>query len=346
MKRDQRRLATTHLVGSVPLEDAATVFAQVSSHLRSHATRLPDGETGERSNWIRWQLPVLAACPQLEVVTAESFGDVSSKIKLQESISVDDVDLGTLGYSSVAIESYSEFLKQREAGQIAADCRFQVSLPTPLAPIQFFVSPEFRSMLEPVYEVALLNELSEILSTIPHEDLAIQWDTAAEFGVIEGTFASYLENPLEDILERLLRLGNAVPDAVELGYHMCYGDSNHRHFVEPEDTTHLVAVTNGLVDRIDRKLDWVHLPVPKDRFDQAFYKPLASLRMPVDSELFLGLIHMSDGESGARRRIEAARHYLQNFGIATEFGFGRRPSDTIPELLQIHATLADEIKSD
>ena len=41
-----------HLVGSVPLADARTVFETVSAALGPRLRRIPDGETGERSDWI------------------------------------------------------------------------------------------------------------------------------------------------------------------------------------------------------------------------------------------------------------------------------------------------------
>ena len=44
-----------HLVGSVGLRDAETVFTTVSVMLGSCCPRIPDGETGERGYWIRWQ---------------------------------------------------------------------------------------------------------------------------------------------------------------------------------------------------------------------------------------------------------------------------------------------------
>jgi hypothetical protein len=57
-----------HLVGSVPLASAETVFETVASHLGDRVRRIPDGETGPRSDWIVWQLPVFTSQPQLEVV--------------------------------------------------------------------------------------------------------------------------------------------------------------------------------------------------------------------------------------------------------------------------------------
>ena len=43
------------LVGSVPAESAEGVFLLLAKELGSRAKRYPDGETGERINWIRWQ---------------------------------------------------------------------------------------------------------------------------------------------------------------------------------------------------------------------------------------------------------------------------------------------------
>src|SRR5207237_8585245 len=57
-----------HLVGSVPLASADEVFRAVGAALGDHVRRIPDGETGPRSDWIVWQYPVLSSRPQFEVV--------------------------------------------------------------------------------------------------------------------------------------------------------------------------------------------------------------------------------------------------------------------------------------
>ena len=54
-----------HLVGSVPLANAADVFETVSEALGPRITRLPDGETGARSDWITWLEPAFADNPAL-----------------------------------------------------------------------------------------------------------------------------------------------------------------------------------------------------------------------------------------------------------------------------------------
>ena len=55
MSRLAQQPRGVHLVGSVPLEDSRAVFEMASTILGQHLHRLPDGETGIRANWVRWQ---------------------------------------------------------------------------------------------------------------------------------------------------------------------------------------------------------------------------------------------------------------------------------------------------
>src|SRR5215813_15177257 len=56
-----------HLVGSVPLESAESVFTTVLRALGHCLHRVPDGETGERRRWIYWQRTMLERHPAMEV---------------------------------------------------------------------------------------------------------------------------------------------------------------------------------------------------------------------------------------------------------------------------------------
>jgi hypothetical protein len=44
---------------------------------------------------------------------------------------------------------------------------------------------------------------------------------------------------------------------------------------------------------------------------------------------------------GMRRRLKTAQQFAQPSGVATECGFGRRPPETIPALLELHRAAAD-----
>ena len=61
-----------HLVGSVALDTPDEVFATAGELLGPHLKRVPDGEPGGRRLWISWQVPVLRANPDLEVVGSDA----------------------------------------------------------------------------------------------------------------------------------------------------------------------------------------------------------------------------------------------------------------------------------
>lgn len=333
-----------HLVGSVPLANAEAVFTAVARELGDRLRRLPDGETGPRSDWIVWQLPLFTSQPGLEVVPPAPDGwRPLPRVRLEDGARADEVRFAGLGYADAAIASYRVFARLKRDGVVPVRCRFQVCLPTPLAPISAFVVPEHQALLEPAYEAGLLAELRLVLQEIPHDQLGIQWDTNFEFGMLEGVFPVWFDDVKGGILERLLRLSRQVPGDVELGYHFCYGDVQHRHYKEPRDAGKLVEVANALAASLGRPLNWVHMPVPRDRTDPAYYAPLAALRLRPETELYLGLVHHTDGVEGTARRIEVARRFVPDFGIATECGWGRRSPPTVPELLRIHRELTRRI---
>ena len=131
--------------------------------------------------------------------------------------------------------------------KVAADCRFQVCLPTPLAPTHLFVEPSLQAAFDAQYEARMLEELAQILETVPHTQLSLQWDTAVEFALLEGVMPTYMPEPEPEIIRRLIDLGERVPEPVELGFHLCYGDSGHKHFCEPQDASILVRIASSVL---------------------------------------------------------------------------------------------------
>ena len=316
--RSEALPAGVHLVGSVPLAGPEEVFRAVGAALGDRLRRIPDGETGPRSDFIVWQYPVLSALPQFEVGPPGP-GDHRAlpRLRLRAGESVDAVRLGSLGYAQAAIASYRVFARCKREGVVPAGCRFQVSLPAPLAPIGAFVAPEDQAAIEPVYEARMLLELDEILAAIPPEQLAIQWDTGVEPG----------------ILERLLRLSRRVPREVELGFHLCDAEARRARPDAPPATERQVQVANALATSLDRPVTWVHLPLPSD---PAHVAHLGEFRLRPETELYLGLVDPAGGEEGTLRRIRAARRAVADFGVAAECGLGRLAPQAIPALLDLH----------
>lgn len=336
------------LVGSVPLQDSEAVFRAAVDVLGDRLRRIPDGETGTRTNWIGWQAAVMAATPALEPATKPDDAYTALPLfRIRDGVAAGDVRFGNLGYADAALASYQTFAALKEGGTVPGNVRFQVSLPTPLAPVAAFVVPDDQASVEPAYEHQLMAELDAICAAIPHDQLAVQWDVAVEFGILEGAFPSFLtgrDDATREVVDRLVRYCGRVPDDVELGIHLCYGDAGHKHFKEPEDTGLLVEVANAASARIARPIQWLHLPVPRDRDDDAYFAPLDDLKLHPETELYLGLIHMTGGVEAAQRRIEAASRHVSSFGVATECGFGRRPAETVRDLMQIHADVTAPVE--
>lgn len=329
-----------HLVGSIPLAAAEPVFRAAASALGPQLARIPDGETGLRKDWIAWQYAVLAATDGLAPIPSGDRHYLRPQlVRLVGEPGARAVAprFAALGYADAALASFAIFDRLQRDGVIPAGVRFQVSLPTPLAPLTVFVDRADRAVVEPAYEAQLLAELARIADAIPHDRLAIQWDVAVEIGLLEGTWPAHFADVEPGVLTRLARLGAAVPHAAELGYHLCYGDFGHHHFADPADASTLVRVARGLAP--GRPIAWVHLPVPIGWTTPDAYAPLAELARGPATTLYLGLVHLADGLAGARRRIALAREFVPRFGIATECGWGRRRSDSVQPLLALHAAL-------
>ena len=344
------RNRTAHLVGSIPLPDAETGFRTVYQALGSSLKRIPDGETGDRIRWIWFQRAMLESHPDMELDTVTEpisvvqwDGKVIRENPWMKFKDTADPTSSTFptGYRDAAVESYKVFVGLREEGAIGPDVRFQVSIPTPMATAYMYVSPDSREAYIPAYERSLAEAVSGILDAIPHDQLAIQWDVCQEVLVFEDyqPFGRRPSDYKQQIFEELARVGSLVPETVELGYHLCYGSPADEHLVMPKDMGILVEIANGLTSRLSRRLDFLHLPVPKDRTDTGYFEPLRTLDVPDSAEVMLGLIHFDDAKGDAAR-IATASRYLENFGVATECGWGRTDPARVDGLLESHARAA------
>ena len=328
------------LVGSVPLRSAEEVFGVMAAELGDRLRQIPDGETGPRSDWIVWQYPVLSSRPEFEVCPPGPDQHCAlPRLRVREGESLDTLRFDDLGYAQAALSSFNVFIRRMRDGLIPAHCRFQVSLPTPLAPIAAFIAPEDQGRIEPLYESRMFNELSTIFEAIPHDQLAIQWDTNFEFAMLDGVMPTWFADVRSSIVERLVRLGRTIPADVQLGYHFCHGHERH-HRERPYNAQTLVDIANALSLSLSRSLDWIHMPVQGGRVDVAFFEKLAQLVLRPETSLYLGLIHPDDGLAGAEARIVGAQRFVHDFGVATDCGWGRhRPQDVQP-LIELHRAVS------
>jgi hypothetical protein len=338
-----------HLVGSVPLRDAREVFTTVCGALAPHLRRIPDGETGERSDWITWLEPVFADNPALEksdeLFRVHATGTARIRYRLRSGKSVRDVCFNNLFYADIARASYEEFAALKGKGVIPREVRFQIDLVPAHSVIWLFLQDDLHQPLDGVYNASIKREIDKIAASLPHDQIAIQFDVAsAVFARLQrgepNAYGRTRQEMLDTFSGILTDLADHVPPGIELLFHFCYGDSNHKHVVEPTDMGDMVDVANRLCADIRRKIQLIHMPVPRGRADDAYFAPLARLRLQPETELCMGLVHYTDGVVGTRKRLAVAQKYAKEFSIATECGFGRRDPATIPDLLLIHSQVA------
>lgn len=337
-----------HLVGSVGLDSVEEVFRTAGSVLGRRLKRVPDGEPGPRRLWVSFQYPLLRSSPFLRPDPSGAVRKTSGfpLLCLAEGIDAAEVRFGELGYAREARASYLDFCAARDRGELGQKVRFQVCLPTPMGVIYAFCTQRDLAAIEAAYEDAMLREVNAICRVIPHHDLCIQWDFCHEMIIWDGQpqdMFPLLHASKDEITERMVRICAPVPAAVELGFHLCYGDFGAKHFIEPRDTSKMVEVANALARNVQHEIAYIHLPVPLTRTDDEYFSALQHLHLSPQTELYLGLVHAADGPEGTRRRIEVARRYVKVFGIATECGMARaRTEDFVRELLEMHAKSSSE----
>jgi len=338
------------LVGSVPLSDAREVFTVASRELGPYLKRIPDGETGERSDWITWLEPIFANHDAFEP-SGETFqlhGGLKQRdrrYRLKRGVTADSITFDNLFYGDFAICSYSTFAELKGQGVVPSHCKFQVALVPAHSVIWLYVQEDLQRAIDRPFNDGVVREIDKIAANIPHNQLSIQFDIAsAVFARLERAEASPYGRDKEEMQETFAKivtqLANRIPADIDLIFHFCYGDRGHKHVVEPTDMGDMVGFANRLARRVTRPIQLVHMPVPRNRSDDAYFAPLSRLELAPATEVCLGLVHYTDGIEGAMRRLRTARKHIETFAIATECGFGRRDPGTIPELLRIHREIA------
>ena len=349
MCADRSRQPIVHLVGSIPLPDAETVFRTLSAAVGRHLVRIPDGETGIRKTWIKFLQDVLAANPAIEAASdVAPFRFVQwdgklireiPRLRVRPGAEPDPAGFKT-GYADMAIQSWAVFDRLQQAGAIPAGVKFQVSLPTPTAPTYNNMLPADRPRLLPALTRHFIGEVERIVAAIPSERLALQWDVCQEVLAWEGYYEPGPVDFRTETIDVLSAVGDAVPAGVELGYHLCYGSPVDEHLVQPKDAGIMVEITNAIVAGVRRPIQFFHMPVPKARTDDAYFAPLGRLKLDPATELYLGLIHHADA-AGDAARLAAARRHVRVDGISTECGMARGDPARLAGLLAAHARVAE-----
>ncbi|CAJ2509919.1 Uu.00g058190.m01.CDS01 [Anthostomella pinea] len=327
-----------HLVGSVPLPDAETVFRQCTAGHPDRLKHLPDGEPGFLNLFTTFQSLLFQASPDLCTkfkynvpvangeFTEQQIEDAVEKLKQNGPLETH--------YDTNAIESYGTFRKLKDEGE-----RNKVP----------------GSKVEPTYQDALYCAIRNMQDSIPHGELAIQIDLAVDTAFYEGVLYKpwfgdgNIEKIREFTVDYIVRMVSQVDEDVEVGLHNCYGDMDHRHWMEPKSLA--VVTERGLrvFEKSPRSINFFHCPVPKSAGDhlEAYLEPLKEL-LPKFKEhgtdLYLGVVHYDDS-AATQKMIKAAQKVLRDFpfGVGTECGWGRTPPEQVEGIMKISTEVSEPV---
>jgi hypothetical protein len=341
--------AHAHFNGSVNLADAESVMREIAARVPSGLRRVPDGETGDRGNWIFFQMQKFLQSPLL--VPARPPGVEGGYEQVPQLRLADGVDPAQMrwpdpGYAGAYLASYATFAALHHDGVIGEGVRFQVEYPTPLASIGRFIVPGQQQALLVSYEQAMFADLARLLAAVPHGQVAVQWDVAVEFGILEEAFAPGGAQAFDAIIAGLARCVDQVPTGVPVGLHLCYGDYGHQHFTQPQSLALQVRVLDAVVAAAGRAVSFASFTVPQYQRQESYFAPLTALATGPGTELNFALVpyHPADQEPGTTgdqvRLIDAALAASPGgpraWGICTECGMGRVDREDIPALLDLH----------
>jgi hypothetical protein len=76
-----------------------------------------------------------------------------------------------------------------------------------------------------------------------------------------------------------------------------------------------------------------------------FFAPLTQLDDAGDLDVYLGIVHHTDGVDGFRERMSMARRYRARFGIGSVCGYGRIDPAELPGVLAVHRDCAAALRA-
>jgi hypothetical protein len=340
------------LVGSIQLESADAVLRASADTVGRFVPSLPDGETGARSLWIGYLAKdVYHGHPDIETVRELDLTRppevMGGENKWSFRVRTGSIPSLELGYAAYALESWDLFRAFKEQGKIPTDLRFQICFPaTGSAFMSFFDDPSDWSTMRLAYEDAVRRDLETIFRGIPAQELVIQFDVCTELRDMQGALlhSPDRETKFDETIESVARLSANVPDAALLGVHWCYGTLGGWPMVRIESLDLCTRLTNAAVDAVDRRVDYVHMPVLRHVGD-GYFEPARDLNLESGGpRVYLGLIHHTDGMEGFRERMEIARRHMPaDFGVASVCGYGRLSTEETLDALQLHHEIGEDL---
>ncbi|RJK96398.1 hypothetical protein [Vallicoccus soli] len=334
-----------HLVGSLPGPTPAAATTTALDVLGPYLRTLPDGETGERRNWIISIIEGLREHPDLELAQQGDWSDYdrTPRLRVRRGRRLYGAALD-LGHVAAVRESHPQFLEVRGS---RTDLRFQQGVPGDLDVAAFALGRTGAVRSRRAFTEATLAEVRDV-AALTGPGTLFQVEVPLELVMLAKA-----PPPVRPALARLLargvtRLAAATAEGTRFAVHLCLGDMNHRAYATMTDVGPLVLLAGAIIGGWPegRPLELVHAPFAAAErpptTDPAFYAPLAGLRLPLDVRFAAGVAHEEQAPGDQRAVRDLVEEHLQRrVVVASACGLGRRTQDAGRAVLERTAELCE-----
>jgi hypothetical protein len=308
---------------------------------------LPDGETGERRNWIIHIIERLRDHPDLELRKHGDWSDYDSVPVLKEKRGrrLEGASL-QFGYLREFERSFPLFLEARERAGLPR-LAFQVGVPGDLDMALFVLGPRGALLRRKPFTDATVAEISAIHAR-GGDDVIFQVEIPVEL-VAVARMPRLVQPAIAALLARgVANLARRSPAGARFGVHLCLGDINHRALGRLRDTAPLVTLANALARAWpdDRPLEFMHAPFAAAEepppVEPVWYAPLDGLRLKPGTKLIAGVAHEDQALEEQRSVVELIERTVGGpVGISHSCGLGRREPEAAERALWRVAELAN-----
>jgi len=334
-----------HLVGTIPAESASDAFAWATSVLGDLiGPTMPDGETGERRDWVNRLVENLRHHPDLELAREGSWSSYTDTpaFRVRKGRHLRWIDLDYLAEFDESWPVYEDMVS-------GSGRRLQVGIPGHLdvAAIAFgFNLPAALRNLGP-FRDATIREMAAIWAR-GRDHVVFQLEVPIELIMLTRMPAPARSAAAKRFAREVLRLVEAAPTGSRHGLHLCYGDLNNESMGKPDDAGALVTFANAIVAEwpAGRILEFVHAPLAHGSepptMDPDYYAPLSQLWIPDAVRFIGGFIH----EKGTIKDLVKIRDQIEhNLGrridLGASCGLGRRDRESARRNLEIAKAVAE-----
>lgn len=320
-----------HLVGSLPGDTASEAMSTALDLLGPHLRSLPDGETGERRNWIISIVDGLGEHPDLELRKPGDWSDYDRtpvrRVRRGHRLYGASLDFGHLAAARASFPVFESLTSGR------GDIAFQQGVPGDLDMAMFTLGPAGVLRHRRAFTEATLSEIRAV-SAATRPDTLFQIEVPVELVLLAKAPAAARPALARVLARPTVGLAKASPVGTRFAVHLCLGDMNNRAFGTMTDVGPLVLLANEILRTWpqDRPLDLLHAPfaAADDPATTAagFYAPLADLRLPGDVRFAAGFAHEAQSPADQHAVRDLVEQRLgREVVVAAACGLGRRSPD-------------------